>query len=207
MAEFTATALRLIQLYGPLAVATFTFLESSMLFPFLPSEIIVPAAAALLVHDSSSFIVFVGAAGIGGTVGALVLFSAFYGPGSRMIDRLRDVIQFSDETLERSRQWFLRWGAFSVLWGRFLPGLRSIISIPAGLFRMNPVWFGIFTAIGTIGFYTIIAALVYFVQEQSLLRGIRILAADRPILVALIFGGILGLTLPITFLYRHMTGG
>ncbi|MFC7008135.1 DedA family protein [Halalkalicoccus salilacus] len=152
MVDLGTTALRFVQLYGPLALLVFTFLEASMLFPFLPSEVVVPAAA-VLVQDAASFVVFVGAAGVGGTVGAFVPYYVFRGPGSRGTGRLGEYLHVSERSKERARRWFLEWGVTSVLWGRFLPGLRSVISIPAGLVGMNAAWFGALTAIGTVAFY------------------------------------------------------
>lgn len=66
MVDLTALTLHLLRLYGPLVLCLFTFLETSMLFPFLPSEVVVLAAAALLVTDPVSLVVFVLAAGMGG---------------------------------------------------------------------------------------------------------------------------------------------
>lgn len=182
MADLGATAVRFVRIYGPLALLCFTFLESSMLFPFFPSEVVVPAAAALLITDSPSFFVFVGAAAIGGTVGAFVPFYAFRGPGSRGLGRLRDRINVSENATDRGRQWFRRWGASSVFWGRFLPALRSVVSIPAGLAGMTRVRFGVYTATGTVLFYAAVGAVVYYGRQQSLFAALTSVAADRPVL-------------------------
>lgn len=205
--DLTTTAIELIQLYGPLAVAVFTFLESSMLFPFLPSEVVVPAAAAVLVTDAVSFVVFVAAAGIGGTAGAFVLFYGFYGSGTRLVDWLQEYVPLSDEEIARSRRWFLEWGVSSVFWGRFLPGLRSVISIPAGLFGMNPVWFGVFTVLGTVGFYATVAAVVYFLQQRSIPTAIWNFVVARPVisLAVLVVG--LVVTVLITVSYHRAGDG
>ena len=199
------TALRFVELYGPLALFVFTFLEASMLFPFLPSEVVVPAAAAVLVQDVASFVVFVGAAGVGGTVGAFVPYYAFRGPGSSVFDRLGDHLRVSEESKERARRWFLEWGVTSVLWGRFLPGLRSVISIPAGLVGMSAAWFGVLTAVGTVAFYASVAALVYYAQESSISRVLRRAAADRPLLVAVIALGVLAAMVLLTRRYQQST--
>ncbi|MFC7223602.1 DedA family protein [Halalkalicoccus sp. GCM10025322] len=202
MVDLGTTALRFVQLYGPLALLVFTFLEASMLFPFLPSEVVVPAAA-VLVQDAASFVVFVGAAGVGGTVGAFVPYYVFRGPGSRGTGRLGEYLHVSERSKERARRWFLEWGVTSVLWGRFLPGLRSVISIPAGLVGMNAAWFGALTAIGTVAFYASVGALVYYAQESSVARALRVVAADRPWLVALLVLGVLAATMLLTRRYRR----
>ena len=206
MVDVAATALRFVRLYGPLAVAIFTFLESSMLFPFLPSEVVVPAAAALLVHDVPSFVTFVGAATVGGTVGAFLPFYAFRGPGSRWTRRLREYLHISDDAVERARRWFLDWGVSSVLWGRFLPGLRSVVSIPAGLVRLDPAWFGAFTAVGTLVFYATVAGVVFVARRRVALAAARIVAAEHPIPVALALLGGVAVALLVTVWYRRAMG-
>lgn len=205
MVDLGTTALRFVQLYGPLALLVFTFLEASMLFPFLPSEVVVPAAAAVLVQDAASFAVFVGAAGVGGTVGAFVPYYVFRGPGSRGVGRLGEYLHVSDDAVERARRWFLEWGVTSVLWGRFLPGLRSVISIPAGLVGMNPAWFGVLTAAGTVAFYASVGALVYYAQESSISWALRRAAADRPLLVAVIALSMLAAMVLLTRRYQRTT--
>ncbi|MFB1065915.1 DedA family protein [Natrinema sp. H-ect4] len=201
MADLGTAALRFIQLYGPLALLVFTFLEASMLFPFFPSEVVVPAAAAVLITDPVSFLVFVAAAGIGGTLGAFVPFYAFRGPGSRGLGRLRERINVSEETTERGRRWFRRWGASSVFWGRFLPALRSVVSIPAALAGMRRVRFGVYTAVGTVLFYAAIGAVVYYGHWESLFGAAGAVVTDRPALSGVI--ALLALAIGTWFLLRH----
>jgi len=198
--ELSGVALELVRLYGPLAVCLFVFLETSMLFPLLPSEVVVPAAAAVLVTDLPSFVVFVLAGGVGGTVGAFVPFVVFSDPRVGATGWLEDRIAVSEERIERGRAWFRRWGESSVLWGRFLPVFRSVISIPAGLARMNPTRFGVFTAVGTAGFYAATGGLVYYGRRQSFGTAVFVFATDRPgltavgvlafLVIALVVGGL-----------------
>ncbi|MBX0296464.1 DedA family protein [Haloarcula nitratireducens] len=192
MVDATAAALDLLRLYGPLALCLFTFLETSMLFPFLPSEVVVPAAAALLVTGPTSLLVFVLAATVGGTVGAFLPFYVCYSPRIGARDWLRGPISVSDERIARGKTWFRRWGESSVLWGRFLPVLRSVISIPAGFAEMNPVRFGVFTAIGTTGFYAATGVLVYYGRRESVFEAAFAAAVDRPGLTALVALVLLG---------------
>ena len=193
MAELADVALRFLRLYGPLALLLFTFLETSMLFPFLPSEVVVPAAAALLVTDPASFVVFVAAATVGGTAGSFVPFYVFRDTRAGGTDWIREYVHVSDEHVERGREWFDRWGTWSVLWGRFLPALRSVVSIPAGLARMEPARFGAYTAVGTVGFYAAVGALVYYGRQRSLFEAAYAFAVERPALTVvglLALGGV-----------------
>jgi membrane protein DedA with SNARE-associated domain len=194
------TAVRFIRLYGLFALLVFTFLEMSMLFPFFPSEVVVPGAAALLIVDPVSFLLFVTVAAVGGTIGAFVPFYAFRGPGSRGLGRLRDRINVSEESIDRGRRWFRRWGTSSVFWGRFLPVLRSVVSIPAGIARMGPFRFGVYTAAGTVLFYAAVGAVVYYGRRESVFAAAGAVAADRPILTAVVVA--LGLLIGYLILTR-----
>jgi membrane protein DedA with SNARE-associated domain len=194
----TTVALEVVRLYGPLALCLFTFLETSMLFPLLPSEVVVPAAAALLVTDLPSLLVFVAAASVGGTVGAFVPFVVCYRSRVGETDWLGDRLGVPAARIERGRDWFRRWGESSVCWGRFLPVIRSVISVPAGLARMAPLRFGLFTAVGSAGFYAASGGLVYYGRQRSLFAAIVGVAADRPGLTAI---GIL-VALGVGFLAR-----
>jgi membrane protein DedA with SNARE-associated domain len=201
--ELSGVALGLVRLYGPLAVCLFVFLETSMLFPLLPSEVVVPAAAAVLVTDLPSLLVFVLAGGVGGTAGAFVPFVVFSDPRIGATGWLGDRIAVSEERIERGQAWFRRWGESSVLWGRFLPVFRSVISIPAGLARMNPARFGVFTAVGTAGFYAATGALVYYGRRQSLGAAVVAFATDRPGLTAVGILVFLGIALVVGGLRRR----
>jgi membrane protein DedA with SNARE-associated domain len=162
MAEgLTGIGLDLVVQYGYLALFVFMFLETSMLFPLLPSEITVPFAAAVLVVGPASFGLFVLAATAGATVGSVVAYYLFAATGDRALARYRDRLRVSDERIERSRRWFRRWGEGSVFWGRLLPVARSIISIPAGFARMDLRRFTAYSAGGSGCFAAGVAALVY----------------------------------------------
>lgn len=196
MADAAEYALRFLRLYGPLALCLFTFLETSMLFPFLPSEVVVPAAAALLITDPLSFLLFVLAAGVGGTGGAFVPFFVFHRTRVGETGWLRDYLRIPDERIEQGKAWFRRFGQSSVLWGRFLPVLRSVVSIPAGLADMRPMRFSVYTAAGTIGFYAATGAVVYYGRQRSLFETALTAITDRPgialgVLLVLLGAGLL----------------
>ena len=201
--DFGSTALRFIRLYGPFALLLFVFLETSMLFPFFPSEVVVPAAAAVLINGPLSFVVFVAAATVGGTVGAFVPYYAFRGPGSRGLGKLRDRINVSEDTIDRGRRWFHRWGESSVFWGRFLPALRSVVSIPAALADMSRVRFGVYTAAGTILFYAAVGAVVYYGRQRSLFAAVWSAATARPVLTAVIAAAALAVGLWVVLRSRQ----
>lgn len=154
-------ALDLVARYGYLAIALFMFLETSMLFPFVPSELVLPSGAALLVEGPVTMALFVASVTLGATVGSLVNYHVFDVYGERAVDEYGRYLRISEPEMERGRRWFRRWGATSVLWGRLLPVLRSVISIPAGLAEMDVRRFTLYTAIGSMLFAVGVGSATY----------------------------------------------
>jgi len=120
------------------------------LFPPIPSEVVLPLGGFTVAQGSLNFVsVFIWAT-IGSVVGAYIL----YGIGAWLgADRLRAIadwmwlVKASD--VDKSLAWFDKYGKPSILFGRLIPGIRSLISIPAGLDRMNLLTFGLWTTLGS----------------------------------------------------------
>jgi membrane protein DedA with SNARE-associated domain len=165
LAGIEGTATALLAQYGFFALLVFAFLETSLLFPFVPSELVVPVAAALLVTGPASFLAFVLALMVGATVGSLFVYFVFDAAHQPVIDRYGTYVSVSTEDIERARGWFRRWGESSVFWGRLLPVLRSIISIPAGIAGMGVGKFTVYSAGGSGLFAAGVAALVLTGRE------------------------------------------
>jgi membrane protein DedA with SNARE-associated domain len=127
------------------------FLEN--VFPPIPSEIILPLAGSLTLTGNFSLAGITLVSMLGSVAGAWV----FYGVGYWFDEkRVRFLIQtygkwllLSTADLDRTLAWFHRYGVWVVFFGRMIPMVRSLISIPAGLAKMNWVKFTIFTAVGT----------------------------------------------------------
>ncbi|WP_224270106.1 DedA family protein [Haloprofundus salinisoli] len=163
----TQTALDLVAQYGYLAIFVFTFLESSMLFPLLPSEVVLPVAAGLLVTDPLSFALFVASTTTGVTVGSVVAYRFFGEKGHDALEAHGGAVNVSERRLAFAQRWFEKWGESSVLWGRLLPVLRSVISLPAGFARMRMWKFLLYTTVGGVVFNAAVAAVVYYGRRQS----------------------------------------
>ncbi|MCQ4625293.1 DedA family protein [Corynebacterium sp. CCUG 69979] len=120
------------------------------LFPPIPSEVVLPLGGFTVAQGSLNFVsVFIWAT-IGSVVGAYML----YGLGAWLgADRLRAIadwmwlVKASD--VDKALEWFDRYGKPSIFFGRLIPGVRSLISIPAGLDRMNLLTFGLWTTLGS----------------------------------------------------------
>ena len=128
------------------------FLEN--LFPPIPSELIMPLGGFYVQQGQLQFIPVVLAGLIGTVLGAL----PWYGIG-RLINEQRIEqwlekhgrwIGISTEELARSRRWFSRYGTALVFWGRLVPGIRTLISVPAGIELMPMAPFLIWTTAGSL---------------------------------------------------------
>ncbi|MFH5797601.1 DedA family protein [Haladaptatus sp. CMAA 1911] len=155
------TILSFVTKYGYIAVFIYLTLETAFILHFAPSEIVVPFAATQLVHDPISFAVFVAVSTTGATAGSLLGYYVFGKNGKTALNRYGHVLHVSESDLERSQRWFRRWGRSSVLWGRMLPLMRAVISIPAGLAEMDLRTFTVYSAVGSLVFNVFLTYLVY----------------------------------------------
>jgi len=132
-------------------------------FPPIPSEIIMPLAGFLSTQGEFSFLGVAIAGTIGSVLGALLLYYAGRKVGADRLKCWADSygrwLMLSSEDIGRAQAWFHRRGAVAVFVCRLVPGLRSMISIPAGIERMNLSRFLIFSALGTGVWATILAYL------------------------------------------------
>lgn len=183
----TATTFSLLRQFGYLALFAFLFLETSMLFPLLPSEVVVPFAAGVLVGGPVGIVLFGGVAAAGAVAGALVAYYAFGGSGNRAADRVPDRLLDGDD-VDRARRWFAAHGEGSVLWGRLLPFVRSVISVPAGVARMDVWKFALYTGVGAFTFNAAVAALVYWGKRHSLYEAVADYLFANPVQGAVLVG-------------------
>ncbi|WNB87428.1 DedA family protein [Cellulomonas sp. ATA003] len=137
-----------IEALGPIGVGALVALET--VFPPIPSEVVLPVAGLLAGQGRMSVVLAVVGATVGSVVGALVLFRAGAALGADRLRRVADRLPLVDRAdVERSERWFDRHGGTSVLIGRCVPVVRSLVSIPAGVERMPLVRFVTWTALGS----------------------------------------------------------
>ena len=120
------------------------------LFPPIPSEVVLPLAGFLAAQGRLSLVLTIVAATVGSVLGALALYEIGARVGSARLHRWVDRMPLlEEEDLEKAEDWFRRHGEASVLLGRCIPVVRSLISIPAGVERM-PRWrFALLTTLGS----------------------------------------------------------
>lgn len=140
-------------------------------FPPIPSEGIFPLAGYVVLKNEMSLIhVFgVGITGGGGaTLGAFVIYVIALKLGRTGLARYMKYAKINKERLSKADRWFEKYGDKSVLLGRLVPGLRELVSIPAGIFHMKPKKFLIFTFIGSCAWSTLLTAVGYYLGVATI---------------------------------------
>jgi len=150
--------LDVIQAMGAVGVAALVALEN--LFPPLPSEVILPLAGFLAGQGKLSLAAVIVAATVGSVVGALVLYWAGAALGRERLRRIAERTPLMDaDDVDRAQGWFDRHGRTAVLAGRLVPGVRSLISIPAGVSRMPLLPFLAYTTLGSAAYNAVLVLL------------------------------------------------
>lgn len=146
-----------------LFVFVFMVIESSFI-PF-PSEVVVPPAAYLAcTKGDMNIVMVVVVATIGAIVGALINYYLAKWIGRPIVYRFANskfghACLIDESKVQTAEQYFDKHGAISTFIGRLIPAVRQLISIPAGLARMNIWVFVLFTGLGAILWNIILAAL------------------------------------------------
>ena len=150
--ELIGQAVEANQWLGYTAIFAAMFLEN--LFPPIPSELIMPLGGFYVQQGQLDLVPVVLAGLLGTVLGAL----PWYGIG-RLIneERIEAWLQrhgrwigISADELARSRRWFSRYGTALVFWGRLVPGIRTLISVPAGIEMMPMAPFLVWTLLLTV---------------------------------------------------------
>lgn len=148
-----------MQSMGYTGIVFLMFLEN--VFPPIPSELIMPLAGFIVTRGEMTFIGVVAAGTLGSILGALPFYYAGKLFGLEYLkawtDRYGRWLTVSSDELDRGKAWFDRYGGVTVLLCRLVPGIRSLISIPAGMANMPVGIFLLYTAAGTCIWSTLLA--------------------------------------------------
>ena len=142
----------LIERGGYLGIVLLTFVET--IFPPLPSELFMPMAGYVAARGELSLFGVIAS----GTLGSLAGAWFWYAVGRAIgLDRARDLaarhgrwLTLHPHDIDRANTWFARYGGAVVLLGRMVPGIRSVVSMPAGIAHMPVGRFLAFSVLGTV---------------------------------------------------------
>jgi membrane protein DedA with SNARE-associated domain len=160
----------LSSLLGNLNYATIFFLMllESTVVP-VPSELVVAPAAYHAATGNLHVILVVLAATLGAAVGASINYAAGYYLGRPIIYKFANshfghLCLLNQQKVEKSERYFDNHGMVATITGRLIPGIRHLISIPAGLAKMNYWKFLLYTVIGAGAWHTILAILGWYLH-------------------------------------------
>ncbi len=160
-------------IFGQLNYVNITILmaiESSFI-PF-PSEIVIPPAAFLASQGKLNVFLVVLTGVLGSLIGAIFNYYFAYFLGRPVIykfanSKIGKMLLLSENSIKKSEDYFNKNGVASTLIGRLIPGIRQLISLPAGLAKMNMPSFLFFTFIGSLLWNSILAVLGYFIGANK----------------------------------------
>lgn len=158
----------IMQQFGYLGIFLLIFIEN--LFPPIPSEVILLFGGFMTVSAGLSVPGTVAAATAGSIVGALVLYYLGFKLGTHGIGRffngrVGDLLGLSPKDLVKTTDWFHRKGPLAVFFCRFVPLIRSLISLPAGITRMKLPLFLLLTVVGSAIWNTALVLLGHYAGQ------------------------------------------
>ena len=161
--------LSVMEKLGYLGIAFLMFLDN--IFPPIPSEIIMPSAGYTASKGDLSLIGVIIAGSAGSLIAAMILY--WIGrkiPEQRLfsfIEHYGKFLRIKVTDLEKALGWFNQHGHKIVFFGRMIPAVRSLISIPAGMSKMPFGKFMTYSALGTIIWTTFLACLGFYLGENQ----------------------------------------
>ncbi len=151
-----------ISQFGYFAVGALIFIEN--VFPPIPSELILPLSGFFTTTTDMVLPLVIVSATIGSVTGAFILYGIGYVLNRERLMRFFNtrpmrLLGFKGSDISSAIDWFDRKGQASVLICRCIPVVRSLISIPAGVARMNVAKFSLFTLLGSAVWNSILCSL------------------------------------------------
>ncbi len=184
--------------FGYLGILLLIALEN--IFPPIPSEVILTFGGFMTTTTSLSIVGVVIAATIGSVIGALVLYligrQLDVARLEKIVGRWGHLLRVKIEDVHKADAWFDKYGAWTVFFCRFVPLIRSLISVPAGMSNMN---IGIFLLLTTVGTSIWNLVLVYLGASVGASWGEIVEYMD--IYSKVIYAGLLILLLLVLFIF------
>ena len=183
--EIAQTIVEYIGHMGYWGIFLLMFLESTF-FPF-PSEIIM-IPAGYLAYKGEMNVTIVVLVGILGSVGG-ALFNYYLAMhfGRRFIVKYGKYVFIKEETLDKLEIFFTKHGELSTFNGRLIPGIRQLISLPAGLAKMNIAKFSLYSALGAGIWVIVLVTLGYLLGSNEALISEYLHTATIITLISVVF--------------------
>ncbi|MCP1186031.1 DedA family protein [Paenibacillus sp. 1781tsa1] len=124
---------------------SYTGLVIALSFEFVPAELVLPMAGYWVYLGDMKLWLAILAGTVGGTFGPLTLYALGRYGGRPMVEKFGKYFLIRPHHLDASDKFFEKYGSGVAFIGRFVPGIRTVISIPCGMAKMNVFKFSIFT--------------------------------------------------------------
>ncbi|MBW3022720.1 DedA family protein [Candidatus Woesearchaeota archaeon] len=143
------------------------FFESTMV-P-IPSEIVMPFAGYLAAQGKLSFFLVVLLSGVASLIGSIFSYSMGQYGGIPLIKKWGHYVLLDEDRLKWTQKWFKKRGEITIFISRFIPVVRHLISLPAGVGKMNKFKFCLYTFVGATIWNGILVYLGYYFGENYLI--------------------------------------
>lgn len=154
--------------FGYIGIMLIIALEN--LFPPIPSEIVLPFGGFMTTRTELTVVGVVIASTLGSVLGAVILYLigrlVNVDKLEKFVDRWGHLLRVSRKDIRSAEGWFIRYGNWTVFFCRLIPVVRSLISIPAGMAKMNFSTFILYSTMGTVVWNTILVSLGAFLGES-----------------------------------------
>lgn len=180
-------------------VTFFMMIESSFI-PF-PSEIVVIPAAFMAAEGTMSLPLVILFATVGGLLGATINYVLSYTLGRKIIyafadSKLGHLCLLDSDKVAYAEEYFRKRGVLATLIGRLIPAVRQLISIPAGLSKMNFGKFAFFTFLGAGAWNIILACIGYgfhgVMNKEELIEKVQHYSHEFLLVIIVVFVGFVG---------------
>lgn len=193
----------LFQTIGWFGVVVIMALESANI-P-IPSEVTMPLSGWMLVQArglSALQALWLGGlwGGVGCTVGSVISYALGAWGGRPLVERYGKYILVHEEDLKKADQWFARWGDWAAFLSRLLPIVRTFISFPAGVVRMNFPRFTAYSFVGSFIWCGLLALGGYYFGEHW--EELRAIMRPFDIPIAIVIAAAVAY-----YIYRHLRKG
>ena len=187
--ELAQELVNLIFDWGYIGIVIMMAIESSFI-PF-PSEIVLVPAGYLASKGEMSMWAIMAAALVGSMIGSFVNYFLALTLGRKFLLKFGKYFFIKEATLLKMELYFQKHGHISTFTGRLIPGVRQLISIPAGLAKMNLAEFTLFTFLGAGIWALILVLLGYFIGENQELISKYLKEITVVVFIAVVFIGLL----------------
>ena len=158
-------------------------------FPPIPSEVVLPLAGYLVQQGDFAFVPTLLASTAGSLVGAVLLEEAARSGGRPFAARFMRFAHQDPAKLDDAERWFRRRGSIMVLAGRCIPGVRSLVALPAGLLRMPRGRYVVLTLVGSTIWNALLIGAGYVLGTQWERVGDIVGPLAVPALAVVVLGG------------------